>query len=103
MYAAAKRLNIPPMSAPSATPTPTAKPASATRSHLRREDVSASSAMAKKVAATTMGCATTPQQAVEKYKEFNAAARPPRTQASGAMPSFLKNHHAPKPSSNKPT
>src|SRR6266404_3569745 len=99
--AATHRLKIAPMSAPSTTPIPTARPAKGTRSHRRFEEVSTNAASAKKSNAKVIGCEATPQQAAVKKPEFRVAASPPRMQAIGTKPNCRKKHQAPSPSSNK--
>ena len=98
-----KMLKMAPMSEPSMTFMPTASPASARRNHRFNAEVSdeleATKPSAKKSMAMATCCGATPQQAVEKNVEFNAAASPPKAAASGENFSCRKKNHAPRPSS----
>ena len=103
--AAMNKLKIAPMSAASITLMPTQSPASASLSQRVSGVVSAvletTSPSAKKSMPMAICCEATPQQAVEKKVEFNAAARPPSVAASGENFNCRKKNHAPTPSSHR--
>ena len=105
--AAMNTLKIAPMSAPCMTLTPTASPASAQRIQRVSAGVSGvldtTSASAKKLKPMAICCDATPQHAVEKKAEFNAAASPPSAAASGESFNCRKKAHAPRPKMNSAT
>src|SRR5690242_15061215 len=88
------------MSAPSATPSPRANPATMTRIQRFDEDRSASAAIAKNANPMTIGCEATPQQPAEKNAELSIAASPPILQATCDRPISRKKNHAPEPRNN---
>ena len=102
--AAMKTLKIAPISAPCMTLTPTASPASIQRTHRMSLGVSGvldtTSASAKKLKPMATCCEATPQHAVEKKAEFNAAANPPSVAANGENFNCRKKVQAPRPRMN---
>src|SRR6267378_1535212 len=95
--AATNKLKMAPISKPSITPMPTAKPARVTLSQRRGDDSSAKTARARKLKPKQIGCEATPQQAVEKKSEFSAAAKAPKMQAAGASLHWRKQNQAQRP------
>ena len=99
--AAMSTLKIAPMSAASMTFMPTQSPASASRVQRVSAGIAgelpATRPSAKKSMPMAICCDATPQHAVEKKSELNAAASPPNVAASGDNFICPKQNHAPTP------
>ena len=94
------RLKIAPVSKPSITPTPVAKPASIVNTNVRRRVDAINAASARNTAAVPITHMDKPHAATEKRSPFNAAAMPPTVHTHGANPHCRKNTHAAQPSRN---
>src|SRR3954470_18844447 len=83
MKAPVKRLKMAPISKPSVTPRPMAKPARTSRNPRIKPVRGEAVPSARKFSPKQIGWPATPQQAVDKKSPFKVPARPPRKHARG--------------------